>query len=95
MPSAVLALCCVRVLFCTRAATPCWHPSTRCPGPSQTKLPSFFPARLPSSLIDPQVSIFGIIKLSGKHLPFAFLLLDLIMGANPWTDAQGILMGHT
>lgn len=42
-----------------------------------------------------QVSLFGIIKLNGKHLPWAFLALDLIMGAPVWPDMQGILMGHT
>lgn len=41
-----------------------------------------------------QVSLFGIVKLSGRHLPFAFLAVDLIMGANIWSDIQGILMGH-
>ena len=40
------------------------------------------------------MSLFGIVKLQGRHLPFAFLALDLLMGQNIWVDAQGILMGH-
>ena len=31
---------------------------------------------------------------AGKHLPFAFLALDLLMGADIWTDILGILCGH-
>lgn len=38
--------------------------------------------------------MFGVVKLSGKHLPFAFLALDLLMNQDIWTDAMGILMGH-
>jgi hypothetical protein len=43
----------------------------------------------------PQVSLFGIIKLNGRHLPFAFLALDLLMGQDIWSGVLGILMGHT
>jgi hypothetical protein len=38
--------------------------------------------------------LFGIIKLNGKHLPFAFLALDLLMSQDIWTDVMGILCGH-
>jgi Derlin-2/3 len=41
------------------------------------------------------VSLFGIIKLNGRHLPFAFLALDLLMGQDIWSGVLGILMGHT
>lgn len=41
-----------------------------------------------------QVSLFGFIKLNGRHLPFAFLALDLLMGQDIWSDVMGILMGH-
>lgn len=41
-----------------------------------------------------QVSLYGFIKLMGKHLPFAFLALDLLMGGDVWGDMMGILMGH-
>ena len=41
-----------------------------------------------------QISMFGIIKLNGKHLPFAFLALDLLMNQDIWTDVMGILCGH-
>jgi len=40
------------------------------------------------------VSLYGFIKLNGRHLPFAFLALDLLMGGDVWSDALGILMGH-
>ncbi|EFN50559.1 hypothetical protein CHLNCDRAFT_136591 [Chlorella variabilis] len=42
----------------------------------------------------PPVSLFGFIKLNGRHLPFAFLALDLLMGQDIWSDVMGILMGH-
>lgn len=42
----------------------------------------------------PQVSLFGIVQLQGRHLPFAFVALDLLMGQNIWPDVLGILMGH-
>ncbi|KAL4420836.1 hypothetical protein ABPG75_010492 [Micractinium tetrahymenae] len=41
-----------------------------------------------------QVSLFGFIRLNGKHLPFAFLTLDLLLGGDIWSDIMGILMGH-
>lgn len=40
------------------------------------------------------VSLFGIVQLQGRHLPFAFVALDLLMGQNVWPDILGILMGH-
>lgn len=48
-------------------------------------------SRLPCA---PQVSLFGIVQLQGRHLPFAFVALDLLMGQNVWPDILGILMGH-
>ena len=53
-----------------------------------TSHPPTHPARLL------QISMFGIIKLNGKHLPFAFLALDLLMNQDIWTDIMGILCGH-
>lgn len=41
-----------------------------------------------------QVSLYGFVKLNGRHLPFAFLALDLLMGGDVWSDVMGILMGH-
>lgn len=48
-------------------------------------------SRLPCAA---QVSLFGIVQLQGRHLPFAFVALDLLMGQNVWPDILGILMGH-
>ena len=50
---------------------------------------------MPSTCPRPaQVSLFGVVQLQGRHLPFAFLVLDLLMGQNIWPDVMGILMGH-
>lgn len=40
------------------------------------------------------VSIMGLLTIQGFYLPWAYLFLDLITGANIWEDILGILVGH-
>lgn len=61
--------------------------SVRGPRPAPPEPPTLVPT-------PPQVSLYGFIKLNGRHLPFAFLALDLLMGGDVWSDVMGILMGH-
>ena len=41
-----------------------------------------------------QISLYGFININGRHLPVAFLALDLLMGGDIWSDIMGIFMGH-
>ncbi|PSC71343.1 Derlin-1 [Micractinium conductrix] len=40
------------------------------------------------------ISLYGFININGRHLPVAFLALDLLMGGDIWSDIMGIFMGH-
>ena len=46
---------------------------------------------LPSRL---QVSIWGVVTVSGFYLPYAYLAVDLLMGKSVLPHCCGILAGH-
>ncbi len=41
-----------------------------------------------------EVRLYGIIKVRGTYLPFAMLLLDLVLGNDPTPPLIGIIVGH-
>ena len=41
-----------------------------------------------------EVKLYGLIKIKGFWLPFAFLGLTAVMGQDPFLPACGILVGH-
>ncbi len=40
------------------------------------------------------VSIMGLFSVQGFYLPWAFLMINVVMGGSPWQDLFGILAGH-
>lgn len=43
------------------------------------------------------IKLYGIVKIKGFYLPFAFMAITMLMGGKPdefLSDAQGILVGH-
>jgi Derlin-2/3 len=40
------------------------------------------------------VSIMGLFQVKGFYLPWAFLMINMVMGGSPWMDLFGILAGH-
>lgn len=43
------------------------------------------------------IKLYGIVKIKGFYLPFAFMAISMLMGAKPdalMGDAHGILVGH-
>lgn len=42
-----------------------------------------------------EIKLYGIIKIKGFWLPFAFLALGLFLGGDTMGDVLGIIVGHT
>ena len=40
------------------------------------------------------MKLYGVIRIKGFWLPFAFMALSAIMGADPFIEACGVLVGH-
>jgi len=40
------------------------------------------------------VSIMGLFQVQGFYLPWAFLMINMVLGGSPWQDLFGILTGH-
>ena len=40
------------------------------------------------------VSIMGLFQVQGFYLPWAFLMINMVLGGSPWQDLFGIFAGH-
>ena len=40
------------------------------------------------------VSIMGLFQVQGFYLPWAFLMINMVLGGSPWQDLFGIFTGH-
>merc|ERR1711970_132386 len=38
--------------------------------------------------------IMGLFQVQGFYLPWAFLMINMVLGGSPWQDLFGILTGH-